>query len=172
LRKSTIELLVWAGVAYATILVLARGIFPSESTPTISLTVVPLAIIALIIVLDLRMRSTSPTERHVSPRHVKAPMPRVRLLSDQIRVSAKASDSYFENVIRGRLRELLVTKASLESGTDYETARRTLVDPVQGPKFLKDNQLYTLLYGPPPEKGRARVQMIEDAVQMIEAWKF
>lgn len=171
MRKSTIELLVWAGVAYVTVLVLARGLFPSESTPTISLTVVPLAIIAIIIVLDLRWRSTRPTEKYESLRHIKAPVPRVRLLSDQIRVSAKASDSYFENVIRARLRELLVTKASLESGIDYETTRRTLVDPVQGPKFLKDNQLYTLLYGPRPEKGRARIQMIEDTVQMIEAWK-
>ena len=171
MRKSSIELLIWAGVAYGTILVLARGLFPSESTPAISLTVVPLAIVAIIIVLDLQFRSTSPTKRSVTPRHVKAPVPRVRLLSDQIRVSVKASDSYFENVIRARLRELLVTKAALESGTDYETARRTLVDPVQGPKLLKDNQLYSILYGPRPEKGSARIQMIEDAVQMIEAWK-
>ena len=171
MRKSTIELLVWAGVAYGTILVLARGLFPSESTPAISLTVLPLAIIAIIIVLDLRLRSTRPTETRLRLRQVKAPVPRVRLLSDQIRVSANASDSYFENVIRSKLRELLVTKASLESGTDYETARRTLVDPVQGPKFLRDNQLYALLYGPRPEKGHARVQMIENAVQMIEAWK-
>lgn len=171
MRKSIVELLVWAGVAYIATLVLARGLFPSESDPSISLTVVPLAIIAIMTILDLRLRSTSPTEKHVNPRRVKAPVPRVRILSDQIRVSAKASDSYFENVIRARLRELLATKASLESGTNYETALRTLVDPVQGPKFLKDNQLYTLLYGPRPEKGRARVQMIEDAVQMIEAWK-
>ena len=171
MRRSSIELLVWAGAAYGTILVLARGFFPSESTPTISLTAVPLAIMAIIIVLDLRLRTTGPTERHVSSRQIKAPVPRTRLLSDQIRVSAKASDSYFENVVRARLRELLVTKAALESGIDYETARQTLLDPVQGPKFLKDIQLYTLLYGPRPEKGGARIQMIEDAIQMIEAWK-
>lgn len=171
MKKSSIQLLAWAGVAYGTILVLARGLFPSESTPTISLTVVPLAIMAIIIVLDLRWRSTNPTERHVSSHHIKPPAPRVKLISDQIRVSAKASDSYFESVIRARLRELLVTKASLESGTDYETVRRTLIDPVQGPKFLKDDQLYALLYGPPPEKGGARIMMVEDAVQMIEAWK-
>ena len=171
MRKSTIELLVWAGVVYGAILVLARGLFPSGSTPTISLTVLPLATMAIIIVLDLRLRSTRPRKSRVSPRHVKSLVPRVRLLSEQIRVSAKASDSYFESVIRTRLRELMVTKASLYSGTEYETARRTLLDPVQGPKFLKDNELYTLLYGPRPEKGNARLQMIEAAIQMIEAWK-
>lgn len=171
MRKSTIELLIWAGVAYGTILVLARGLFPSETTPTLSLTVVPLATIAIIIVLDLRLRLTSPTEKHANPSRIKEQVPRVRLLSDQIRVSWKASDSYFDTVIRARLRELLATKASLLLGGDFETARRTLMDPVQGPKFLRDNELYALLYGPRPEKGRARVQMIEEAVQRIEDWK-
>src|SRR5256885_8796124 len=44
-------------------------------------------------------------------------------------VAANASNSYFENVVRARLRELLTTKVALEAGLENETVRRILSDP-------------------------------------------
>ena len=59
----------------------------------------------------------------------------MRFLSGQFRVAATASNSYFENVVRGRLKELLVTKVALETGLENELVRRLLSAPMDGPRL-------------------------------------
>jgi len=146
-------------------------VFPSESTPTLSLTGIPLIVIAVIIVRDLARRSTGPTrQKIIAPREGFKGSP-VQFLSGQFRVAAGASNSYFENVVRARLKELLTTKVALQTGLDRDTARRLLSDPSRGPRLLEDESLYRMLYGPSPKSGIARLNMIGDAIELIGAWK-
>jgi hypothetical protein len=168
---NTVRLLFWSAVAYAIILVLVRGIFPSESTPTISLTGIPLIVIVLIIVRDLARRSTSPSpQRTIKTSTVFRPNP-VQFLNGQFRIAATASNSYFENAVRARLRELLITKVALETGLATEMVQRILLDPREGPGLLEDESLYQMLYGPAPRRGLARINMIGDAITLIGDWK-
>ena len=168
---NTVKLLFWSAIAYAIILVLVRGIFPSEATTTISLTGIPLIVIVLIIVRDLARRSTSPSlQRTVKTGTVFRPNP-VQFLNGQFRIAASASNSYFENIVRARLRELLITKVALETGAATEAVRRILSDSRQGPELLQDDSLHRMLYGPAPQRGQARISMIGDAITMIGDWK-
>jgi hypothetical protein len=86
-------------------------------------------------------------------------------------VAANASNSYFENVIRGRLKELLIAKVALETGIETEVVRRVLSDPRDGPRLLEDESFYRMLYGPPPQGRLARMTMIGEAIELIGAWK-
>jgi len=168
---NTVRLLFWAAVAYAILLVLVRGIFPSESTPTVSLTGIPLIVIIVIIARDLARKSTSPTVRRPITTTTGFRGNPMRFLSGQFRVAATASNSYFENVVRGRLKELLVTKVALETGLENELVRRLLSAPMDGPRLLEDESLYRMLYGPTPQGGPARMSMISAAIDLIGAWK-
>ncbi len=150
---------------------MARGVLPSDSTPAIPLTAIPLLIMAIVIIRDLANRSTSPTKTVVMTIPEIRKGRQVRFLSRQIDVTAKASASYFDNVVRARLIELLVTKASLESGLESERVRQIMSDKTQGQKFLKNDTLYRLLYSSVPEEGSARIEMVREAVDLIEAWK-
>jgi hypothetical protein len=167
----TVRLLFWSAVAYAILLVLVRGIFPSESAPTISLTGIPLIVIVVVIARDLAKRSTSPTLRPSPPTTTSFRGNPVQFLSGQFRVAANASNSYFENVIRGRLKELLIAKVALETGIETEVVRRVLSDPRDGPRLLEDESFYRMLYGPPPQGRLARMTMIGEAIELIGAWK-
>ena len=168
---NTIKLLFLSGIAYALLLILVRGVFPSESTPTISLTGVPLIVILVMIARDLARKSTSPTVRRTSATTSGFRGSPVQFLSGQFRVATDASNSYFENVVRGRLRELLTAKVALETGQENETVRRILSDPREGPQLLEDDSLYRMLYGPTPQDGLARINLISDAIDLIGAWK-
>lgn len=167
---NTVRLLVWSAVAYAVLLVLIRGVFPSESTPTISLTGIPLVVIVVMIARDLARKSTSPTISKAMPTTARFRGNLVQFLSGQFRVAASASSSYFENVVRARLRELLTAKVALETGLERETVRRLLSDPSRGPGLLEDESLYRILYGPAPQSRIARMNMIGDAIDLIGAW--
>ena len=171
MNKNAIQLLIWTAAAYALLLVLIRGSLPENSAPTITLTGIPLVAITIIIVQDLLRRSTRPTKTSTKPQRGRIVGRPVELLTGQIRVAESASDSYFEGVIRARLRELMTTKASLETGLEYEKVRKTLADPIDGPRLMGERRLYSLLYDPPVRKGPARVKMIEEAVALIGAWK-
>jgi len=168
---NTLKLLFWSAIAYALLLVLVRGVFPSESAPTISLTGIPLIVIVIMIARDLARKSTSPTVRRTTPAPTGFRGSPVQFLSGQFRVAAEASNSYFENVVRARLRELLTAKVALETGQDDETVRRILSDAREGPKILDDQSLYRMLYGPTPRSGPARINLISDAIDLIGAWK-
>jgi hypothetical protein len=164
-------MLFWSAVAYGVLLVLVRGLFPSESTPAIFLAGIPLIVIVVMIVRDLAGRATCPAEGKtiVSPTVFRGDP--VQFLSSQFRVAASASNSYFESVVRMRLRELLTTKVAVETGLEVEIVRGLLSDPTQGPSLLRDEHLYSLLYGPIPRKGPDRIRVIGLAVDLIGAWK-
>lgn len=168
---NTIKLLFWSGIAYAILLVLVRGVLQSESTPTISLTGVPLIVIVVMIARDLARKSTSPTLRKTISTTTGFRGSPVQFLSGQIRVATDASNSYFENVVRARLRELLTAKVALETGQESETVRRILSDPREGPRLLEQDPLYRMIYGPTPQNGLARIKLISDAIDLIGAWK-
>ena len=168
---NTLRLLFWSGVAYAVLLVLVRGALPSEAAPTISLTGIPLVVIVVMIARDLGRRSTSPTVGRTAVTSTGFRGNPVQFLSGQFRVAARASNSYFDNVVRARLKELLTIKVALETGLENETVRRILSDPMDGPRLLEDETLYGMLYGPPPQGGLARMNLIGDAIDLIGAWK-
>jgi hypothetical protein len=168
---NTRRLLFWSAIAYAVLLVLVRGVFPLESTPTISLTGIPLVVIVVMIVRDLASKSTSPTVRKTVATPIGFRGNVVQFLGGQLKVAASASDSYFENVVRARLKDLLTTKVSIETGLENETVRRILADPSRGPRLLVDESLYGMLYGPTPNGRLARMNMISDAIDLIGAWK-
>lgn len=167
----TVWLLFWSAVAYGVLLVLVKGIFPEESTPTISLTGIPLIVIVVIIARELSRKSTSPTIGRTVETTAGFRGNPVQFLSGQFRVAAIASSSYFENVVRSRLRELLTAKVALETGLESDAVRRLLADPRQGPRLLEDDSLYRMLYGPTPRDGPARMILIGEAIDSIGAWK-
>jgi hypothetical protein len=168
---NTVRLLFWSAVAYGILLVLVRGIFPSESAPTISLTGIPLIVIVAVIARDLAKRSTSPTLRTSLPTTTSFRGSPIQFLSGQFRVAANASNSYFENVVRAKLKELLTVKVALETGIETDLVRRVLSDPKDGPRLLEDESLYRMLYGPPPQGRLARITMIGEAIELIGAWE-
>jgi hypothetical protein len=168
---NTVRLLFWSAVAYAVLLVLVRGVFPSESTSTISLTGIPLIVIVVMIARELAGKSTSPTVRRKITTTTGFRGSPVQFLSGQFRVAASASNSYFENVVRARLKELLIAKVAVETDLENEMVRRLLSDPTQGPRLLQDESLYRMLYGPIPSRGLARVNMISEAIDSVGAWK-
>ncbi len=165
------RLLFWCAVAYGILLLFVIGAVPSEPTPSLSLAGIPLVVIAIILARDLARRSAVSTVARTSGSYSGPKEDPVRFLSGQIRVAAIASDSYFENVIRARLKELLITKTTLETGLDRDAVRRALSDREQGPEVLHDTELYWLLYGPVPETGLARIDMVAKTVDMMGAWK-
>src|ERR671922_990210 len=168
----TVRLLFWCAVVYIVLLVLIRGALSSKSSPSLFLVGVPLVVIAIVIAQDLIKRSTIPTLPKLLSR--PTPNPRddpVNFLSVQIRVASTSSDSYFETAVRTRLKDLLITKVSLETGLERDAAARVLSDPKEGPKLLHSPELHTILYGPVPKTGSDRMKMVQSAVQMIGDWK-
>lgn len=95
----------------------------------------------------------------------------VQFFSGQIKVATNASNSYFEDVIRSRLKELLVTKVSVETGLEVENVRQLLANLRTGQHLLNDDALYGILYGPIPRTSIRRIEMISDAIDLIGAWK-
>ena len=168
---NTVRLLFWSAIAYAILLVLVRGSFPSESTPTISLTGIPLVVVVVMIARDLARKSTTPTVGTAITTTTGFRGNPIQFLSGQFRVAAEASGSYFENIVRARLKELLVAKIAVETGLESEMVRQSLSDPKRGPRLLADESLYSMLFGPTPPVGPARINMIGEAVDLIGAWK-
>ena len=167
---NSIRLLFWSAVAYAVVLVLIRGVLSSESTPTLSLTGIPLIVIVVMIARDLAGKSTSPTVTRTTPTTRGFKGNPVQFLSGQFRVAATASNAYFENIVQARLRELLIAKVALEAGLEREAVRPLLSDPGRGSRLVGDQVLYRMLYGPAPKGGIARMNMIGDAIDLIGAW--
>jgi hypothetical protein len=167
----TAKLLFWCGIAYGILLVFVRGVLPPESSPTLFLVGIPLVVIAVIIGHDLARRSTSPNIASIISTPSLLKEDPIQFLSGQIRVASSASDSYFENVVRARLKELLISKVALETGMERDIARHVLSDPKQGQKLLRTVELYTILYGPIPRTGSNKMTMIKDAIEMIGEWK-
>jgi hypothetical protein len=131
---------------------------------------IPLFIMAVIIIRDMGLRSTRHNEA-VAEKILKTGRGRqVEFLRRQIEVTAGASASYFEDMVRARLIDLLVNRASLEWGLEREEVIRIMSDSNKWRMFLKNDELYRLLYSPILEQGGARIAMIKKAVDLIEAW--
>jgi len=170
LKHSTLRLLVIVSGIYVLLLVLFRSIIPETVSPTVSLLALPLVLLALILSLDLSDRATrpSPTKAREAPRRLRARD--VQFLTRQVEVAAKASPAYFEAILRGRLRDLLVEKVSLETGMEKELVKRALVDANIGPRLLKDLETYKLLYYSPPRGAVARLQLLRQIIDRVEGW--
>jgi hypothetical protein len=168
---NTVRLLFWSAVAYILLLVLVRGAYPSETTAPLYLTGIPLVAIIVVMVRDLARKSTNPTAERTLATTTGFRSNPLQVFSDQFRIAARASGSYYEYVVRARLRELLITKVALETGLEIDAVRRLLIDPKRGPRLLENQPLYSILYGPIPPRGRARITTIGEAIDLIGAWK-
>ena len=148
-----------------------RGALSPDSTPTLAVAGIPLVVIVFVIVRDLSRRSTGPTALPVVFPSSTLKVDPVKVLSGQLRVAAKASDSYFENVVRTRLRELLISKVALETGLEREQARRILLDSKLCQTVLRNQELYEILFRPVPRTSMNRMKMIDRVVEMIGEWQ-
>jgi len=176
LKRNSLRFLIWIAAVYIVILLVARGFFPGDSTPGISLAAIPFVIIAIAIIRDLTSRSSEafkvPTVRLESVQKGE----QLRFLSRQIEVTAKASASYFNDVVGARLRGILVDKVSIETGIDKARVRALLSSETSGPSLLRNARLCSILYGSGllyslPGTGKNRIRMVGEAVTLIEAWK-
>jgi len=163
--------LAFASAVYVLLLVLLRSVIPEALTPTVTLLALPLVLLALILAVDLSDRATVPSETvaREDPRRLRARD--LQFLTRQVEVAANASPAYFETILRGRLRDQLVEKVSLETGMEKESVKHALADSNLGPRLLKDLEMYKLLYYPPPRDAKARLQMLRETVDRIESWK-
>lgn len=166
----SVKLVFWSAVAYGALLVIVRGALPQGPSQTISLLGIPLLIVAIIIARDLAGRSTNPTMVKTESSKTSLRDDPVALLSNQIRVAASASDSYFDLVVRARLKDLLIDKVALETGLEKDTVRQSLFDKQQALQLLRNRALYDALNGPVPATGPEKVNLINRAIDMIGAW--
>jgi len=171
LKRSTLTLLVLASAFYFFLLTIFRNIIPESVAPTLSLLAFPLIVLALILTLDLRHRSTAPTETKVQEESRTLRARDVQSLTRQVEVAGNASPAYFETILRNRLRDLLAAKVSLETGMEKDSVKKALGDNQLGPRLLKDPKTYALLYYPPPRSPHSRLQMLREIIDRIEGWK-
>ncbi len=171
MKQSTLKLLVIVSGIYVLLLVLFRSIIPEAISPTVSLLALPLILLALVLALDLSDLATLPsrTRAREAPRRLRARD--VQFLTRQVEVAAKASPAYFDAILRGRLRDLLVEKVSLETGMDKEAVKHALADANMGPRLLKGLEAYKLLYYSPPRGAEARLQLLRQIIDRVEGWK-
>jgi hypothetical protein len=160
-----------SSAVYVLLLVLLRSVIPEALTPTVTLLALPLILLAMILAVDLSDRATIPSETVAQEDHRRLRARDIQFLTRQVEVAANASSAYFETILRGRLRDLLVEKVSLETGMEKESVKRALADGNLGPRLLKDLEMYKLLYYPPPREAKARLQMLRETVHRIEIWK-
>jgi hypothetical protein len=125
----------------------------------------------LILSSDLSYHATVPSPKPITTALRRIPARDVQFLTEQVAVGATASASYFDSIVLSRVRDMLDEKVSLETGLDKKTVKQTLASSVEGMKLLEDQELYRLLYGKPPSKGKARLKMLVEAIERIEAWK-
>jgi hypothetical protein len=171
MRKNTVRLIVAGSAVYFTVLLFSRGLFASGYEPRLYLLVAPLLLLLVILAGDLASRATTPRETPAGLVTGRVMSMEVQHLTRQIQVASRASRSYFENVLLSRLRNILLEKACLETGICREKVQGLLGDPGLGPGFLKDPELYRLLYTPAGATGQARVSLLLEAVRRVEAWK-
>ena len=171
MRRSYLKRLILASGVYIFFLIFLRSLVPEELTPSISLLAIPLVILALFLARDLFYRSAGPSETptQTGPRRFRARD--VQLLTRQVEVASSASQGFFETILLARLRDLFAEKVGLEMGVEKEKVKRQLGDGRLGPALVRDQGLYRLLYSSPPRRAAARIKMLREAIDGIEAWK-
>lgn len=95
----------------------------------------------------------------------------VQFLTQQVEVGAGSSTGYFENIVLSRVRGLLDEKVSLETGLDRKRVKEILANEREGIRLLSDKELYNLLYVLRPSSGKARLKLLKETIDRIEAWK-
>jgi hypothetical protein len=130
--------------------------------------VLPLIILALILVSDLSDRAVVPAKNLIRAKARRVRARDVQFLSKQVEVASRSSGEFFESLL-SRLRGLMVEKVILETGVDRERVKRDLENGMLGPTLI-GLKLYGLLYGSLPPRGVARVKMLKEVVDGIEAW--
>jgi len=171
LKRKTLRLLVLASGIYLGLVIVLRSLIPEALTPTISLLAFPLVVLAILLVMDLSGRAIYPSEIKPKQSFRRLRARDVAYLTRQVEVAAKASPAYFETILRNRLRDLLAEKISLETGVEKESLKRILADERLGPRLLKDQETYALLYYPPPHGPEARLETLRRTIDKIEKWK-
>ena len=171
MRRGTLNLLVLASGVYVLFLVFLRSLIPETLTPTVTLLALPLIMLALILLSDLSYRATAPSKTTAPPKNRRFQARDVQYLSRQVAVASTGSQAYFESTLVTRLRDILAGKVSLETGVEKEQVKRELADPAKRRALLRDEPLYRLLYTSTTPKGAARIKMLREAVDRIEAWK-
>lgn len=171
MKKSTIQLVILVAAVYYAVFFLVRGFFASDPSVPLYLLVGPLSLVVALLLSDLANKATIPTPTRARAGPSRRFSREVQSLTREIDVGRRASRSYFETVLLSRLRDLLVDKVSLETGMEKTRVQELLKNPVLGPGLLRDERLYRLLYNGESARGPERVQLLEDAVAGIEAWK-
>ena len=170
MKRNTLELLIIATSVYLVFLVLLRGLISDPTIPSVTILSLPVLVFVLIIVSDLSYRSTVPSKTRAPQRLRRFQARDLQYLSRQIEVASGGSQAYFESILLGRLRDVLIEKINLETGIEKEKLKKDLYDPIIGREVAGD-PLYMLLYTPLKSKGASRVKALRSIVDGIEAWK-
>ncbi len=171
MKRKTLRLLVLASGIYLSLALVLRSFIPDALTPTVSLLAFPLVVLAILLVIDLSSRATYPSETNVRKTPERLRARDVQYLARQVKVAAKASPAYFEAILLNRLRDLLTEKVSLETGMEKKSLKRVLADDRLGPRLLRDQETYALLYHSPPSSPDERLETLRRAIDRIERWK-
>ena len=171
MRKS-LRLILLASIVYAAAVYLTRGFLPNSIPTTLTFLVFPLGLLAVMIYLDLHQRAKVPSPMQLPRKQSTRSLGHeVQLLTKRIEVATNSSADYYEKIILGRMRELMVEKASIETGVAVEEVRKVLGDPKLARGFLGNDLLYNLLYTRSVSRGKGRRDMLAKLTDLIEDWK-
>ena len=170
MKRKTLRLLIIASGIYLSLVLVLRSLIPEALTPTGSLLAFPLFVLAILLVVDLSSRATPTSEINARKTARRMRARDLQYLTRQVEVAAKASPAYFESILLNQLRDLLAEKVSLEIGMEKESLKRILADERLGPRLLRDQEIYALLYYPPPSSPKARLETLRQAIERIERW--
>ena len=171
MKRRTLRLLGLASALYVAFLIFVRSILPENVAPSIPLLAAPLILLALILSNDLSYHATAPSPKATRPVQQRIPARDVQFLTEQVAVGVSASASYFDGIVLSRIREMLSEKVSLETGLEKKSVKEMLAKPTGGMRLLGDQELHKLVYSRPPSRGQARLKMLTEAIERIEAWK-
>ena len=144
---------------------------PTGSSFPLYFLAVPLLVVLIMMVSDLSGRATVPAKQGRRLKAGRMLAWDIERLTRQIEVGSMASRDYYNSVLLEKLRGILVEKVCLETGMEREQVRDALKNGIFGPALLRDKELYRLLYTGAPVPGSGRVDLLEQAIVAIEAWK-
>src|SRR5881296_3416195 len=171
MRKS-LRLILLASIAYAAAVYLTRGFLPNSIPTTLTFLVFPLALLAVMLYLDLHLRARVPSPTLLPGKQSTRSLGHeVQLLTKRIEVATNSSADYYERIVLGRMKELMVEKASIETGVAVDDVRKILSDPRLARGFLRNDALYNLLYTRSISRGKDRRNMLARLTDLIEDWK-
>src|SRR2546426_8932878 len=170
--RKTLRLILLASIAYAAAVYLTRGLLANSIPTTLTFLVFPLGLLAILLYLDLHLRATVPSATQIHwKQSTRSLGHEVQLLTKRIEVATHSSADYYERIVLDRMKELMVEKASIETGVAVDDVRKILSDPRLARGFLKNDALYILLYTRSISRGKDRRNMLAKLTDLIEDWK-